>query len=273
MAPQSKAEPAYAIKPGGAHALGPPAFILGEDDDYPGWEVTGVTVAEMGRPLRLPMFGWAHTKLRKAGGNGAYNGAFLAVRSINPPDDPYGALLEGFWCIAKEDLPTNYKKWNTVMHFCTDTKQHYKLLTGGELIVDLNWSDTVALADFEPSACVKIFGKNSPWERTDLATADHDTMDVTHVLRQHKWKLTTPAEVRGFALRGAGRGGGWRFFGFCATVGVVGTAPGAVSAPGIVYQALLSAPAQADTASEIGRKLCVRRAGTPIFELPQVAGV
>ena len=38
MAPQNKAEPAYAVKPGGAHSLGVPTILPDDHDDYPGWE-------------------------------------------------------------------------------------------------------------------------------------------------------------------------------------------------------------------------------------------
>ena len=110
MAPHNKAEPAYAVKPGGAHAVGPLRLIQGENEPYAGWEQRPAAVAEFGRHLHFPMFGWAHTKLRKQGGGGAFNGAFLAVRVINPADDTYGALVEGFWILEKEDLPKAYNK-------------------------------------------------------------------------------------------------------------------------------------------------------------------
>ena len=116
MAPHNKAEPAYAVKPGGAHAVGPLQLIQGENEPYAGWEQRPAAVAEFGRRLHFPMFGWAHTKLRKQGGGGAFNGAFLAVRVINPADDTYGALVEGFWILEKDDLPKAYKKWSTILH-------------------------------------------------------------------------------------------------------------------------------------------------------------
>jgi len=188
MAPASRAEPAYAVKPGGARSLGVARIIPDDHDDYPGYELCEAGEAEMEKRIRLPCWGWAHSKKGKkdGGGDGAF--AFLAVTIMNPPEDPYGAVFEGFYVCEKDDMSSSYGKWPRILTADDVSKTNFKNMKPSELILDLNWRDTVSIMSFEPSATVKLFGKDPQFSNTDLATEDPDSMDVTYVLRKKTWK-------------------------------------------------------------------------------------